>query len=199
LAHGYLGVNQFFGPRDRNKMLGSTMHMDLGPELKKLRSCSAAQGIPGMYMAADFRTYLCDDILTKVDRVSMMNSLEVRAPFLGKDIINFAYKETPNSFRVARGRRKVLLKHLAKRILPSTLDIERKQGFSIPISTWLAGTWGAVIFQLLREIPTWLLTQNEIEQLIAGQQAGRKNGERIFALAMLEIWRRENAISEPSI
>jgi asparagine synthase (glutamine-hydrolysing) len=191
LSCGYLGVNQFFGPRDRLKILGAAFDVDLNPEVAKVNSVSAELGEPGMFMAADFRTYLCDDILTKVDRTSMMNSLEVRAPFLGRELIEFAYREVPNNLRVMKGRRKVLVKHLAKRLLPAKLDLERKQGFSIPIADWLNGRWGDVVYDLLQAAPPWFLSREGIADLIDGQRQGRHNGERIFALAMLELWRQE--------
>lgn len=95
------------------------------------------RGAPGAAMAADFRSYLPEDILVKVDRASMLCSLEVRAPFLDRRIVEFAFSRVPNRLRVTRHDRKILLKRLARRLLPPELDIDRKQGFTIPISKWL--------------------------------------------------------------
>jgi asparagine synthase (glutamine-hydrolysing) len=96
-----------------------------------------ARGLPGAAMAADFRTYLPEDILVKVDRAAMLCSLEVRAPFLDRRVIEFAYERVPSRLQATRQDRKILLKRLAKRLLPPALDIDRKQGFTIPISRWL--------------------------------------------------------------
>ena len=99
-----------------------------------------ARGLPGAAMAADFRSYLPEDILVKVDRASMLCSLEVRAPFLDQRVIDFAYARVPNRLRANARERKILLKNLARRLLPPALDIDRKQGFTIPISQWLTPT-----------------------------------------------------------
>src|SRR2546429_8675042 len=80
------------------------------------------RGVPGAFMASDFRSYLPEDILVKVDRASMANSLEVRTPFLDVRIIEFAFRCVPNSLRATRFERKVLLKRLAERILPPGFD-----------------------------------------------------------------------------
>ncbi len=88
-------------------------------------------------MAADFRSYLPEDILVKVDRAAMLCSLEVRAPFLDRRVIEFAYGRIPSRLQVTMQERKILLKRLAKRLLPPDLDIDRKQGFTIPIAKWL--------------------------------------------------------------
>ena len=96
-----------------------------------------ARQLPGAAMAADFRSYLPEDILVKVDRAAMLCSLEVRAPFLDQRVIEFAYQRVPNRLRVNASERKILLKNLARQLLPPELDIDRKQGFTIPISKWL--------------------------------------------------------------
>ena len=82
---------------------------------------------------ADFETYLPGDILTKVDRASMAVSLEVRSPWLSKEIINFCYRKIPPSLKVVPGgATRLLQKALAARFLPRDIDINRKQGFSLP-------------------------------------------------------------------
>lgn len=88
-------------------------------------------------MLHDFKNYLPDDLLVKVDRASMANSIEVRAPFLDKDLVEFAFTEVPSSLKVTNQNQKILLKKLALKILPSTFSIDRKQGFSIPLGNFL--------------------------------------------------------------
>jgi asparagine synthase (glutamine-hydrolysing) len=88
--------------------------------------------------------YLQDDILTKVDRASMMVSLETRAIFLDNDFVEFCQK-LPYHFKYRHGKRKYLLRKAMSRFLPaSTLD-RRKKGFGIPLAKWLktldAGGW----------------------------------------------------------
>jgi asparagine synthase (glutamine-hydrolysing) len=95
------------------------------------------RGLPGAAMAADFRSYLPEDILVKVDRASMLCSLEVRAPFLDHRVIEFAFRDIPNEHRASKTARKILLKDVARKLLPSDLNLDRKQGFTLPVSTWL--------------------------------------------------------------
>jgi asparagine synthase (glutamine-hydrolysing) len=141
--------------------------------------------------AADFKTYLPEDILVKVDRASMLASLEVRAPFLDYRIIEFAFGRVPDRLRATPSERKVLLKNLARRVLPTDFDLRRKQGFSLPLHTWFSGEWGKYIREVLTEAPTELYSPRVINQLFQEQQRGFGNSQRLFNLAILELWRRE--------
>jgi asparagine synthase (glutamine-hydrolysing) len=80
----------------------------------------------------DFHTYLPDDILTKVDRVSMANSLEVRVPLLDTRLIEAVFA-LPDA---ARGRDKWLLKEAVRPLLPATILAREKRGFSVPAAIW---------------------------------------------------------------
>ncbi|MBF0270647.1 MAG: asparagine synthase (glutamine-hydrolyzing) [Magnetococcales bacterium] len=80
--------------------------------------------------------YLPDDILTKVDRASMMASLEVRAPFLDNDVVAFAQR-LPHALKLRRGVRKYLLKKAMTGLLPDGIIHRRKKGFGVPIADWL--------------------------------------------------------------
>jgi asparagine synthase (glutamine-hydrolysing) len=83
------------------------------------------------------KLYLQDDILVKVDRASMMNSLEVRAPFLDIDLVNFARK-IPVNYRYKNGESKYLLKKALEPILPHDILYRKKKGFGVPIGKWLS-------------------------------------------------------------
>ena len=85
----------------------------------------------------DFLNYLPEDILVKVDRASMLNSLEIRAPFLDHRIIEFAYKKAPNYLKTNTSAKKIILKKLTNKLLPSNFEKNKKQGFGIPIGSWI--------------------------------------------------------------
>jgi len=142
-------------------------------------------------MAMDFRAYMVDDILVKVDRASMLASLEVRAPLLDPRIIEFAFGRVPDRLRAWKGERKVLLRKLARRILPPQLDVTRKHGFSIPLTKWFRGDWGNYMRDVLAESDPTLFDRGTIRALVAGQELGLTNSHRIFALTIFELWRRE--------
>ena len=81
--------------------------------------------------------YLQDDILVKVDRASMLHSLEVRAPFLDIDVVNFA-RRLPADVKLRGGTTKWLLKRAVAPLLPPQISARRKQGFAIPTGSWLS-------------------------------------------------------------
>lgn len=140
---------------------------------------------------ADFRTYLPEDILVKVDRASMLSSLEVRAPFLDHRIIEFAFGRVPDRLRATETDRKVLLRMLARRVLPAAMDVRRKQGFSLPLGAWFRGRWGAYLSDVLRGAPATMYDPRAVRALLEGQARGLGNEQKLFNLAFLELWRRE--------
>ena len=146
-------------------------------------------------MRADFATTLVDGYLVKVDRASMMHSLEVRAPFLDYQLIEFAYGELADNQRANWRDRKILLREMAKRLLPPEFDSQRKQGFSIPIADWFKGTWGNLVEDVLYADDQTLFDRGVIEGLMAGQRRGLLNAVRLFSLVMFELWRKEYRVS----
>lgn len=144
----------------------------------------------------DFANYLAEDILVKVDRASMLNSLEVRAPLLDYRLIEFAYRKVPSRLKATAHSRKILLKKLARRVLPPEFDQQRKQGFSIPLAQWLqSGPWKAFFRDTLLGSDSTFFGHRAVSALLAGQAKGRLNSERLFALVLFELWRREYRIS----
>lgn len=160
-------------------------------EKYKLDLCQFSRGLPGMAMALDFKTYLPEDILVKVDRASMLNSLEVRAPMLDYRVIEFAFSRVPNTFRANMVERKILLKSLARRLLPAQFDLERKQGFSLPLRRWFRSEFGDFVKDILNQADPKLFDRSEIVRLIKDQNRGFVNAERLFSLTIFELWRRE--------
>lgn len=165
----------------------------LDPLAWRRKLVEADRGIPGAAMAADFRTYLPEDVLTKVDRASMLSSLEVRAPFLDHRIVEFAYRRVPNALRASTTQRKILLKDLARRILPGDLDLERKQGFSIPLSSWLTpGSIREWQDECRREIAALFSPD-----VLSWQHARLNEGmfQRVFAFMMITLWMRHYRVA----
>lgn len=144
----------------------------------------------------DFGNYLAEDILVKVDRASMLSSLEIRAPLLDYRLIEFAFRKVPSHLKSTATSRKVLLKKLTARILPPEFDQHRKQGFSIPLGAWLqSGTWQKFFRDTLLDSDDGLFSHKVISQMLEEQAKGRSNSERLFGLVLFELWRREYKIS----
>ena len=139
----------------------------------------------------DFHNYLAEDILVKVDRASMLNSLEVRAPFLDHRVIEFAFGRVPTRLKTTVSDKKIILKQLCEKLLPAEFDRQRKQGFSIPLAHWLKGGEMRELFYDILERSDGLFDKKTVAGLLRGQDRGRGNSQRLFALVMFEIWRRE--------
>src|SRR5262249_22717114 len=138
------------------------------------------------------------DILAKVDRASMLTSLEVRAPWLDHKIIEFAFGRVPDRLRATATQGKILPKRLGRKLLPANLNLDRKQGFSIPIDRWLRGDMGRFVDGVLADADPRLFSRPQIARLQASQRRGLANGKRLFALAMFELWRREYRVAIPA-
>ena len=143
----------------------------------------------------DFENYLPEDILVKVDRTSMANSLELRAPFLDKEVIEFAFGEVPSYLKASFNGRKILLKKLAKNLLPKEFNLQRKQGFSIPLGHWLSGGEYKELFCDILLDSQSIFDRPTVEKLFHGQSRGKNNSERLFSLVLFELWRRRYSIS----
>jgi asparagine synthase (glutamine-hydrolysing) len=100
----------------------------------------------------DAGTYLPDDILVKVDRAAMANSLETRAPLLDHRIIEFAYR-LPLEYKLQRGVGKKVLREVLYRHVPKQLVDRPKMGFSIPLAAWLRNELRPWEENLLNQIP----------------------------------------------
>jgi asparagine synthase (glutamine-hydrolysing) len=146
-------------------------------------------------MALDFLTYMCDDILVKVDRASMLTSLEVRAPLLDPRIVEFAFGKLAPRQRAGKDGRKLLLRHVARKRLPAWFDSHRKQGFSIPLASWLRGPWASLLEDLAESSGEGLLDADAVRAFIRDGGTVDRLAHQMFQLAMLELWRREYAIS----
>jgi asparagine synthase (glutamine-hydrolysing) len=143
----------------------------------------------------DFANYLPEDILVKVDRASMLTSLEVRAPFLDHRLIEFAFAKVPTRLKATSHAKKILLKRLAAKVLPPGFDLQRKQGFSLPLADWLkAGPFREAFWSILTDRDL-VFDRRFVKQLLEGQDAGRSNSERLFGLVMFELWRRHYGVS----
>ncbi len=110
---------------------GEVAHQLMGKPLAHSSCVDEAQ-------RCDMRLYMLDDILVKLDRMSMSHSLEVRSPFLDYRLVELALT-IPSRFRVRGGINKYVLRRLSERHLPGAITAARKSGFGIPLRAWLHG------------------------------------------------------------
>ena len=141
----------------------------------------------------DVKSYLCDNILTKVDRMSMAVSLEARVPFLDRELVELAFR-IPSQYKVDRGKTKVLLKTLAARRVPHDCVYRPKEGFSIPIKQWLKTQFRPILEDYLQ--PDILKEQGLfepkiVEQLKQEHFANKANHSHLlWSLIVFQAWYR---------
>ena len=146
--------------------------------------------------AVDYTTYMVDDVLVKVDRSSMLSSLEVRAPFLDRAVTEFAFSRVPDSMRSTENDRKVILRQLGARLLPPKLDLRRKQGFSIPVDDWMRGAWRPLLDDAIAMNETSIVSTEALRAYSALSAKGRSVGHRLFTLLFLRMWERAYRITD---
>ncbi len=188
-------VASLFDLELRRRLLAGQAGWPWVAELRRALRMPVAGDLVQRMTRLDFQYYMVEDILCKVDRASMLNSLEVRSPLLDTSVLNFAFGRVPSRYKTTQHDRKILLKRLTARLLPAEFDRERKQGFSVPINRWVrSGPWRDYFREVLLAPEQRLFDHGFVEQLIAGNARGRFNGERLFGLVMIELWRREYRI-----
>lgn len=136
----------------------------------------------------DFKNYMCNDVLLKVDRASMASSLEIRAPWLDKDLIEFAFSEVPSYLKASENSTKILPKELAVSKLPRNLNLNRKQGFSIPLSDWIKDKWYKDFENELNSLPSNLFNISTSMTLLHNEKKGFSNSHRLFCLVFFSKW-----------
>jgi len=152
---------------------------------------------------ADVRDYLVNDILVKSDRMSMAHGLEVRAPFLDRDLAEFALR-LPSSFKAARtGQGKRILRALARRTYGPEMAGSIKQGFSIPVHEWLRGPARPLIDDLLSPSSVSALSLLEgpvVARAVADHMSGRRAlGWELWGLMVLVAWHRQQIQRAPAV
>jgi asparagine synthase (glutamine-hydrolysing) len=146
---------------------------------------------------ADLSIYLADDILVKVDRMSMATSLETRAPFLDVGVMELAFS-MPGHLKIRNGRRKHVVKEALAGLLPDAILNRRKEGFSIPMKQWLRRELKPMMNRLLapdRMAARGFVEPAEVRRLVDEHCAGRANHAHVlFSLMVFERWAQEFAI-----
>ena len=172
---------------------------------RDLRATAAYEAVTGAYRRcpstsvvqraeyADLKIYLPNDVLVKVDRMSMQHGLEVRCPLLDRRLVELAF-QLPQSMKRAWRTGKYLLKRIAERRLPAAVVNYPKHGFSAPVGAWIAGPYRS---QFQAEV---LSTGSHIASMVDLKVASRwfdahvagqaEHSYGLWALWMLERWSR---------
>ena len=189
----YLALVALANPADLRLLFGEHAHADPFSSVRQRFVRSDIDSHAEQILSGDMDTYLVDDILVKVDRTTMANSLEARAPLLDQNLIAFAAR-LPFDLKLRGEQGKYLFRKVAARLLPAEVLTKRKQGFAIPLATWfrndlrpmLLDTIGSRAFK-----ERGIFDQAGIQRLVDEHQQGLQDrGELLWMVMVLETWMR---------
>ena len=200
----YEPVEQFrrmrglWSPEELQRLLSPSGHRQLRAEHEAVDRALLQLEPEELALALLTRTYLPGAILTKVDRMSMAVGLEVRVPLLDRRVFELA-RRLPLELKMRAGQGKVLLRKLGQTRLPSAVFRHRKQGFSLPLSSWLTPEFWELLESLFRPgSPAAGLFEPALlrEAIANGRSAGRQatarsethDATRAWVLAMFGRW-----------
>ncbi len=196
MPHDRLYRHMGFSQRDRRMLYSPGVARELAGRAEEVMDSlwqeNAREDCADSLMRTSLRTRLLNDYLVKVDRASMMNSLEVRSPFLDKALAEWAFRLHPK-LRFGQGEQKWLLKNLAEKEVDPRIRLRPKRGFGIPVREWLRGPLRDRVGQLSDSqgplARVGLFDLNHVARVCAEHLSGRANhSDRIWTLLVLHLW-----------
>ncbi len=196
-ALGHARWRLFAGKELRNGLLTpeAIKHIEAPPEthILELYKLAGDRTPVNRSLYVDVKSYLVDNCLVKMDRMSMAVSLEARVPLLDKELVELAF-QIPDDLKVAGNQTKVLLKRVAARHVPKHCVYRPKQGFSIPIKNWLKKELRPMMENLLdrRTIEAaGLFRPDAVSGLLREHLSGAANHSHVlWSLMVFEAWRK---------
>jgi len=194
-AARYLPLVAHFSPRDKDQLvLGRRPGQEDAVEawFRALLARSDATDDVNRLLDLDTQTYLPDDILVKVDIASMAHALEVRAPLLDQDLVEWmAGLSGRLKLRGLRGKR--ILRRAAQGLVPAAILKRKKRGFALPVDGWFRGELRPMARDLLDGEGArvrGIVDQRVVRRFLDDQDRGVDHGERLWNLLVLELWLR---------
>ena len=186
----------FMSPAEKRRLYSPAMRAEVdgtdGTDFVRSHFSRAGSSDPlNRQLYVDIKTYLVDDILVKVDRMSMATSLEARVPFLDHRVVEFAAR-LPGSMKYADGETKWILKRALRDVLPEKIRHRGKEGFSIPIKNWLKRELKPLMMDVLspeKVREAGFFNPDAVQRLIDEHLRNAENhSHRLWALMMFGIW-----------
>jgi asparagine synthase (glutamine-hydrolysing) len=198
-AHVYW--NGTFSEEQKRALVLASRPSALDSILGELRDVRANAGGVAPFLWFDQKYYLADDILGKVDRMSMAHAVEVRPPFLDHRIVEFA-ASLPDQWKVHGSRQKFILKELMNDKLPAAVLHRKKVGFDIPAHEWLRGPLRTLLVNTLQTgLSTYpgLFRADVIERYLRWHLERKANlGYHLWGLLILFLWMQKWRIEAPT-
>jgi asparagine synthase (glutamine-hydrolysing) len=194
---GHARWRMYMSPDDARAVLtadaAAAMSRPLDEHVQCLYAEAQSRGRLDRELYTDFFSFLADDILPKVDRMSMAVSLETRVPYLDREMVELAFR-IPERLKIRDGQTKWILKKVAERHLPRAVVYRRKEGFSAPLKHWIRTSHRALMDDLLNDgeiVRQGLFRVEEIRRLKREHLAGERNHAHIlWSLMLFQGWQR---------
>lgn len=194
----YYESNTFISDRDLDNLLSPELGRQIKgydpfPHLGKFFNKDGPKNHLSRMLYTDLKTYLPGDVLVKVDRTSMANSLEVRAPLLDYRIVEFASALT-NRLKIRRGNKKYLLKKAFSRVLPEQIFKRPKHGFTVPVDAWFRNDLVPLAEEAFFATPAIsdLLNVDRIRQIWDEHRTRKaEHGTLLWSTLMFSLWYRD--------
>jgi asparagine synthase (glutamine-hydrolysing) len=175
------------GLADRDRLLSS---------YREALARAGPASLLGRVLYLNARTYLLDDLLPKMDRMTMAHGLEARSPLLDRALMEYV-AALPDAYKREGGRSKVVFKRAVAPLLPAGILRRPKHGFGVPLGAWFRGELRAMAEDTLGASPRlarWV-RKDGVEALLREHAEGRADhGHRLWTLLTLEMWLRKHGL-----
>lgn len=189
----FLSGNWIFAPAHKRALYADALADTGAPALQATRFDAGDADLLTRMQAVDLQTYLPGDILAKVDRASMLCSLETRAPLLDHELVELV-GTMPATLKFKGAVQKYILKRVAAPLLPPQILTRGKKGFSVPLARWLRDELRDTLTDILLDPRTQqrgLFQSRAVQTLLDEHQRTRRDhSRRLWAVLMLELWQR---------
>ena len=191
-AERYASYVRLFDEEMVGQLLGSAQPAQWPAPVQTYAQLGDRRDLVERALATDRVTYLPEDLHTKVDRASMLHALEVRAPFMDVDLVQFAAGLRTDE--LLRGGAKRMLREAFAADLPEFVFRRPKMGFAVPVGEWFRGELKGMLRDHLFAVESFAsqhFNRAMVQRLVDEHEAGRvDHSQRLYALLMLELWWR---------
>ena len=197
-ADRYASYVSWFGPAERRRLytpdFAGSMQPGFDDAIASTWASTSGESVIDKMLQVDVETYLVGDLIAKIDIATMAHGLEARSPFLDHELMQLA-ASIPASLKVRRSQKKWILREAFRGRLPDDILDRPKQGFTVPMSSWLRTdlrSWARDILLDRETLARGYFEPGYVAGLLDRHDAGADGDDRrIWALLMLELWHRE--------
>lgn len=187
-TNSFISINQTFTDLEIEKLTAQLIQLD---KSSSEESFISSGDLLSDILAYEYSNYLADDIMQKVDRAGMYNSLEGREPFLDHRVIEFV-SQLPSDYKMKDGKQKILLKEIVHRYLPKEIMERPKMGFGVPLEKWFNLELKELVMDVLspeKIKEKGVFSEPILQKMINDYQAGKFIGfQRFYTIFVLQQW-----------